>query len=1331
LKENELESSEEVGMDLRYSSLFFPATADGCLCLPKLPGRALRTQRLWGAATLLLALPSMKAWAAGPAVAVLTAEMILLVAVLAFASVALWKIVWRGRRQHLSAPLSASDLLERLPTPLLFVDCQGTIRFANLAFADLLGVSVASLGGRTIADLLSQSQRFLPSLEEAAALAPPSFILPEIPGRSFACVQTLWHDEYGVLLGALNELREVSDWVTTRNQLEGENRRLGRSELRYRQAVTQAAQGIALLDLRGHFLEVNDAMVRVVGHPRERLLAGDFREITHPDDLAGQENLIRGLINGERDSYCYEKRYLRGDGEMARARIVQSLVRDDAGVPCGLVAQMFDLTAAHLAEQVLARSRDALLLADDAIEHAREAIFWIDVAGTVVRVNPAAATLTGRQCAQLLGISWHSLDADGAFSAWSDCWQMLRERGSLTLETAFYDDVGTGRPVEIHCVLVASHEPELMCAYARDITATHAMQDEMRRLALVAAHADTQLMICNRSGLIEWANAGFERVSGYQLADVVGRYPGKLLHGPATDEETVRKIRERIAQRTAVRTEIINYRKNGEAYWIDLQILPVFDRHGEFEHFVSLSTDISERKRAQELAQEAARRSLELGQAKSDFLANMSHEIRTPLNAVLGLSHLLLQTSLDPRQREYLARIERAGRNLLGIVNDVLDFSKIDAGKLRIEAGELAVDEVVGGVLSMFHEQARQAGIGLYYGCATEVPAQVRGDFLRVNQVLVNLVGNAVKFTMSGQIAVRVRVERGGTDGERLLFEVVDSGIGIAAERIENLFDAFEQGDTSTTRRFGGTGLGLSISRRLARLMGGDVTVASRAGEGSTFTLALPLIPLATWQCPPALRALAGQRALLIAANPLARELTGSLLEHFGFVCTSVVDGLVAMQALIGASPAFDLVVVDETTGGGDLHIFPEQMTRLERRQHPRCLLLTDRLDSEAADAAVTGPLTLASLAQALDRSMQAPESVSETTRSSAKRLRGVRILLVEDNPVNRLVAADLLEADGACVVKVGDGSAALSALQGGQRFDLVLMDVQMPGLDGIETTRRLRDLPACRELPVIALTAHAVAEELRLCRAAGMNDHVIKPIMPSSFILTILSQLGARVPVPAEFPVDATPCIVGLDSARALARIHRKTALFARMLDELLCHEHDAQSIGDALRRGDVDHARMCTHTLRGLAGTVAADGVFRIVAELDGDLREGGESLCRLRLLDDLSSELAAVCAAVRDYRVVIGRRLEPVADAVPGASSAAIDELGSRFACLRKLCASGDIGAFNELESIRQLAPVRLATALDAVGTLLRAYRFDDARPLLNTLCEEWPESRSTAA
>ncbi|PIE60446.1 MAG: hybrid sensor histidine kinase/response regulator, partial [Desulfobulbus propionicus] len=544
------------------------------------------------------------------------------------------------------------------------------------------------------------------------------------------------------------------------------------------------------------------------------------------------------------------------------------------------------------------------------------------------------------------------------------------------------------------------------------------------------------------------------------------------------------------------------------------------------------------------IRKEAEQAMLQANQAKSDFLANMSHEIRTPMNAILGMTHLTLNTSLTDQQRDYLTKSQRAAKTLLSILNDILDFTKVEAGKMELESVDFDLHDILDNVLNITVMKVMNKDVELTTGAHRDVPRQLKGDPLRLEQVLINLMGNAAKFTESGYIRLWVHAAREDTGQRQLTFTVQDTGVGIQQAKMNELFVPFSQADASTTRRYGGTGLGLSISSRLVRLMGGTLEAESEVGSGSTFSFS---IPFELGEPQPLPVNIQGKRILIVEPQANSREVLEENIAFLGGQSTAVENGARAVEQL--SIEDFDMLITAEELPDMTGHQLQQQFKGATITITPQRNDENDLISTDGKEVTISRPLVFSSIVQALQLLING--HVKKTEKENKIQFIAADILVVEDNAVNQQIAQALLEETGLSVSLANNGQEALDILEK-RNFDLVFMDIQMPVLGGIETTQRIRLQPRWQKLPVIAMTAHATNQERAKMFSAGMNDHVAKPIEVDELIKVLKKWIPVRPEntedVYSPQTVRISQPVVNIEDA--LSRFAHRQDLFEKALD-------------------------------------------------------------------------------------------------------------------------------------------------------------------------------------
>ena len=740
------------------------------------------------------------------------------------------------------------------------------------------------------------------------------------------------------------------------------------------------------------------------------------------------------------------------------------------------------------------------------------------------------------------------------------------------------------------------------------------------------------------AGVIVYVNKKFSELSGYDQSELLGQ-THRILNSENQDRDYWKNMYGTISDGRVWKDEIRNRSKNGDLYWVDSTIMPIVSRNNNLKGYISIRTDVTARKKI-ELDLIAAREQAEESDlAKSEFLARMSHEIRTPINGVIGLTELALTTKLSPQQKDYLTKISSSSENLLGIINDILDFSKIEAKKVVLETAAFDLKKVVENALIA---TVPPEGIEVLLSYDLDLPTLLHGDALRISQVLINLVGNATKFTTKGQVLTTVKCEdnRDNRDNKVVVsFSVQDNGIGMNSQQLDGLFQSFNQGDTSTTRRYGGTGLGLAISKQLVDLMGGDLTATSSPGVGSTFTFTLEFSTLSSYEqkqykIPSELN---NKQILVVEDNPTAAEIIRMMLEKFGFdvvVSETGNDAIALLENRARLSlPSFELIFMDWDMPG--LNGIETAQFIHRSKTIPRCPEvimvsaynsghLISQAEKEGINNFIIKPVMPSLLFDTIINTLgyggeDHPEKqpVKAPENDGLTKITGSNVLIAEDNLINQQVLQELLEQRGMVVTVVNNGAECLEMLNR-KSFDLVFMDVQMPVLDGLAATREIRRSTPHDKLPIIAMTAHAMEDDKIKSIDAGMNAHLTKPINISELEKTMVSwiqekELCETVEKITECAEEASidgevvvPTLNGFNRELGLSYVGGNIEFYNKLLRQFgEKYENLQGNIRENIENARLEDAERMAHTLKGVSGTLGATKLSELSEQLEEVLR------------------------------------------------------------------------------------------------------------------------------
>jgi len=1023
------------------------------------------------------------------------------------------------------------------------------------------------------------------------------------------------------------------------------------SEEKYRVLVENANDAICVAQ-DGVIKFFNPKLQQMLGYAAERLAVMPFTDVIAEEDRALVVDRYVRRLRGEDVPHQYEFRFLTASGELLWIEI-NSVMIDWQGRPASLCF-FRDVNEQKKTEEAL---RDSEALYHSLVESLPLSIFRKDSEGRIIFANRRFCETLGRSLADLQG----KTDAD-LFP--HDLAEKYRRDDEQVLSTGcVLEDVEEHQRPDGEVIYVQVLKAPVLTAGGQvrgvqgmfwDVSARRRMEEKLRenaertRLILDTAY-DAFVGIDHEGRIVDW-NPQAEAVFGWPRDEALGRPVAETIVPPRFREVYRHRLQQTLARGQGSvlnkRIEITAMRRDGSEFPVEAAITPV--RLGKTHLFHAFLHDISRRKRYEAELREAKEAAEAANRAKGAFLANMSHEIRTPMNAIIGMAELVLDTPLTSEQREYLKLVLESADSLLSIINDLLDFSKIEAGKFDLDPRPFDLHESVGDTMKSLAVRAHRKGLELAHEIVGDVPRVMLGDPNRLRQVVINLVGNAIKFTDHGEVVMTVTREHADEQGCLLHFAVRDTGIGVPPEKQEVIFKAFEQADTSTTRRFGGTGLGLAISSALVELMHGRLWVVSQPGVGSTFHFTALFGHAAeapATKRPVVAPSLEGLRVLVVDDNATNRRIQVEMLRNWRMFAVSSAgaeDALVQLRQAEGAGQPFALVLTDANMPDTDGFELARQIKDDPRLRGALIMMLTsgDRPDDVArcrqlgVTAYLMKPVKQSELFDAIVAAV-APVAVPATEEPAARPEPGARrlhILLAEDSLVNQKLAVGLLERRGHRVCVANNGREALAAIER-EPYDLVLMDVQMPELDGLDATRALREQEQARgtaHLPVIAMTAHAMTGDRERCLAAGMDNYISKPIRSHDLFATIEATLDRCAPAAA-----------AIDWSVALETVGGDRPLLREIVDAFL---QEAPPLLAELRAAadaaDGERLRRTAHTLKASLRYLGAQQLADQAFALETHGREGHvvEALSLLssfhesltRILGQLPTQIEAVCAS-----------------------------------------------------------------------------------------------------
>ncbi|MCB1552333.1 MAG: PAS domain S-box protein [Xanthomonadales bacterium] len=1222
-------------------------------------------------------------------------------------------------------------ILDNVPIGIVIVE-QGIVRRANPGLAHMLGFAdAAALDGAPMAGWFEPGTAASWQQESAQRLAAGRLHVLETPLRR-RDGETFWAHLVGKRIDPdAASSREI--WIVEDVHERRRAERVMREQAELL-AMAQDAGGVGVFDIelrtaRGYRSPQLFHLFGLDGDRSETSFAGLIAAL-HEDDRAAARSRFEQAVAGGAEQFSDDWRIALADGSLRHCRIDLRFVRDAAGHAERAVGVVLDISDERRKQQELSSAFRFQQLLIDTVP---APLWFLDEGRRITGCNSAFLDAFRLDRARVQGALLD--EVEGLPETLRD---LVRDdvgelaRDAATVEREAVIGFADGSQHEVHMLLsgFSAESGGGVVALLIDISDERLLQRQLARSGeqfriLVDSIPGTVYRVrTDEPGTTLFVSASVEHLTGHAAESFTGTEQRRivdLIH-PEDAELVTEGLARANASGQPYTMEYRLVRRDGEVRWVVEKGQAIPGVAGEPPSRVGALIDISDRRRAEEALLAAREQAEAATRTKSMFLANMSHEIRTPMNAVIGMAHLALKTGLDARQRDYVNKIHGAATSLLGIINDLLDFSKIEAGKLSLERVAFQIDRVLDNVATVTAGRAVDKGIELLFDVPPSVPQQLLGDPLRLGQVLTNLVNNAVKFTERGEVRVDARVLEQVGNRIKLEFCVRDSGIGMSAEQVAQLFQPFTQADGSITRKYGGTGLGLSIVQRLVELMGGSITVQSEPGLGSRFIFTAwfgldeRLAEAGLTGPVPALH------TLVVDDSAGAREVMADLLAGLpgdaAFVGSATEAIELGRKAASQGYP-FELVLMDWDMPG---------MNGVEATRH----WLTDPQLAEAkvvmvsafarddvrraaeeagAHAFLSKPVNASQLVDTLTALYAPAPRVGAAGGAEAQPLRGVCALVADDNEINRQIARELLEEAGAAVRLAVDGQDAVDQCVAHGDIEVVLMDLQMPVLDGYAATRALMAQHPDRRLPVIAMTAHAMEDERQRIQAAGMIDHVIKPIEPERLIDAVVRAAG-RASAEAKTTSgrrSAEPDQV-FDRAAGLRRCAGNRQLFESMLSRFDAEQADAAArIDRALASADGPTAERLAHSLRGVAGNLGLRRLQHAAAELEHALRHGADP--------------HAASASVSQQLTEALQRVRADLPRAPRAAAQGGHPDAASLAELRRMLALGDAEAEAEFERLRESLRRQLSgEQFRALARAIGQFEFEAAHQLLETIMGE---------
>jgi two-component system sensor histidine kinase/response regulator len=1240
-------------------------------------------------------------------------------------------------------------------------DAAGTILYTNDMFSRISGYSHGELigGNHRLVKSDVQSDDYWRAVWKTIS---SGYVWRDVVCNRAKDGSLYWVDS--VIAPFFNEEGHIEKYISIRSDVTATRQAqqiLDAERSRLQNIIISTRAGTWELNLQTNQSIVNNRWGDLFGYTPEELAPNPhalWRWLVHPDDLLIADEKLKQHCDGKTEHYEFEARVRHKAGHWVWQQIRGKLLTRTAdGDPEWVYGISLDISQAKESEEKFKQLAENL----------RDSANFLTHAGRIAGIGRWQYDIENKL------VSWSDQTCDihdvapGHAPDLSEAIDYFAPQARPVIQNVIDGAIQTGRPWDLELPLVTAMGRQIWVRSAgeaeykdgkrvrlvgifQDVTQRHALEEKILKknelMKRILANIPVGLSVLDGQLNLVDHNQQFRSLLDFPDSLFTGpvttfeslvRFNAlREEYGPGNPDEIVKSILDRA--RTATAHQFQRRRKNGQT--IEIRGAPMPDGG-----FVTTYTDITELKNATEAAQEASR-------SKSQFVANMSHEIRTPMNAILGMLKLLHNTTLSPRQLDYVSKTEGAAKSLLGLLNDILDFSKVEAGKMRLDLHPFKLEELMSELSVILSANVGVKPLELLFDMDSDLPATLVGDAMRLQQVLINLGGNAIKFTEQGTVVVQAKVIRRDDQQVLLRFAVRDSGIGIAPENQAHIFDGFSQAETSTTRRFGGTGLGLTICKRLVGLMDGQLQIESEIGQGSTFFFDIPLAIEPEQALPRQLALPEGavaMKALLVHENQAARDMAVAMMRTLGWqvdVAASGEEAIALIESRMASSPfPYQAVFINQQLVQMDGWQAGMRIRQLRGHiatpivmlvtAHARETLTKRHQDGESSPIVfLVKPFTASILRHAVESTQAEPSAgVNAEVNTTAHPLMGMKILLVEDNMINQQVAQELLSAEGAEVHIAGNGKLGVEAVANEHpAFDAVLMDLQMPVMDGFTACRLIRSELKLTNLPIIAMTANAMSSDRDACLEAGMTDHVGKPFNLPHLIATLLLHTGrstqpyAPIPTP-NYSAQAAPMLVQdvqeFDSQSALARLGGKTDLYISVLKSFLVEiPTTLAQLSNLQLNSDFVAAKRLLHTFKGTAGTVGAQQLAKAVAQAEAMLTQNGNSPDGAAILTTLNEAIAPARLAIEAALQQLAPSPDMAATVAANTPEVGDDEkqLIDALQHLIKLLSNSNMGALSAYSDLKQTHGHALATA-DLLDDAMATLNFVQAREQCQTLMQ----------